>query len=658
MSRKIESITIKAQEAVETMRTRITSMTKTVQSVHETEMYIYIQALSEEGQRLEDLNKTYEMRYVLMYLELERRIKEAENFTLLLRQRDDEQALREKENTRKLERIREEEMSKMHRAIASEIEKQRAILLGERAKFEEALTGCQMEAKRKDFEISELKQKLQSQYESIRLTSLEFDDQKRKFNLQHSSQNSELSRMKAEFLNNVKDLEEQKEFEMEQLRRKLQDEKSIDMDRLTKDLTSNFTDQMRAINSEMNQLKLTIETANYRTKDLEAEVYRQKSLVHAKSSEIADLTELLAKAQREQEEAFITNEQEKRGLKKNFQDYREQVENKMFHENDEARKVTAEKSMRIRTLEEDLISTKAHIGELKSQMEKSHQENLALQGTIHEMKRDFSRTTITIEEKYTREREAMDLQIEDYIRQLDNLHKLYESKLAQLTSKVEHLENENGLLKKDKIRLTEEGEERRKEIEKWTSQFSGYMTGEEGMNLIEEVQHLRKANMNYQNELTVRKLEITKVSEQIKNHQLALESKDREVETVTELVSVRSDEVVKAQAEIDKQRQKIRQYEEGKKEWQALKLILEEELAKLRDETTYVRQTCDLLQRENENLQTQVSHQNKQTAESLNHAEFIMRKTKAPVVSTTIMSKQSITRESREDSVLLETPNH
>jgi regulator of replication initiation timing len=658
MSRKIECITKKAEEAVETMKTRITYMTKTVQSVHETEMYSYIQALSEEGQRLDDLNKTYEVRYVLMYIELERRIKEAESFSLLIRQMQDEQAARDKDNTRKLERIREDEMTKMHRAIASEIEKQRNILLSERAKFEEALTGYEMEAKRKDFEISELKQKLQSQYESNHMYSLQIEDQKRKFNSQQSAQNSDLSRMKAEFLNNVKDLEEQKEFELEQLRRRMQDEKSIDMDRLTKDLTLNFSEQMRAINLEMNQLKLTIETATYKIKDLEAEVYRQKSMVQAKSAEIAELTELLARAHREHEEAHITNEQEKRALKKNFQDYREQVENKIFQESDETRKVLAEKSLRIKSLEEDIISAKAHIGELKTQMEKSHDENLALQGTIHELKREYSKTTISIEEKFTREREEMDLQIEDYIRQLDNLHKLYESKLVQLNSKVEHLENENGLLKKDKIRLTEEGEERRKEIEKWTSQFSGYMTGEEGMNLIEEVQHLRKANMGYQNELTMKKLEVAKVSEQIKNHQLNMQAKDEEIDTVRELVSIRSEEVVKAQAEVDKQRQKIRQYEEGKKEWQALKLLLEEELAKLRDETSYIRQTCEMLQRENESLQTQVSHQNKQTAESLNHAEFIMRKTKAPLVTTTIMSKQCITRESRDDAVLLETPKH
>jgi F0F1-type ATP synthase membrane subunit b/b' len=92
----------------------------------------------------------------------------------------------------------------------------------------------------------------------------------------------------------------------------------------------------------------------------------------------------------------------------------------------------------------------------------------------------------------------------------------------------------------------------------------------------DELNRLRKINMDYEDEIARLRSEIAKINERMRNFAIEMETKDHEMQNLSELVNRRKQEVLSTQQENDRLMNMLRNMTDQKDTVDAQKLMTEE----------------------------------------------------------------------------------
>jgi chromosome segregation ATPase len=646
MQRNIVKMTENVEGETLIYKTKFNNLEKSLKDLTAGGLFEQIEALLQEVKRLTLLTEKYEVRYFLLSLEIERRGKIIQDYVVEIESYRDTLLRKDREHIRELEKIKEEELYKIKKALESEIEALKNGFGAERTKFERRIQELLVDGSRKDAEINDLKTKLTSLLESNTKLKIDNEDLMTALKQAEARREYEVGRMRGEQQSIQKDIESKFKNEIENLKRQLAEEKQKEVEKNSRQVTEYFNDLLRMKDQEITKLKGQADQSSFKNKELEAEINSLAGIVNAKNRENAEIRDQInhlkasfdeAMAQRE---SFFQSE-----MQRLFADKEREKSDRLAAEVEKYEKEAQQKKAKIQGLESRLAAVENELGAERRRGEeyRDHleQANKQLGSAQHALREEMR----VVEESLTVQVEEKDNEIMKLLLQIRELHDMYNNKLSLETARGDNLATENELFKKEIFNLKELSEVRNKEIEEWRLKYRGYVTGDEAVNMREEVNRLRKNNMHLEDINTKLKFDLAKTSEKIKATEAEVETRNQEIHSLNDLASRRREEVLSVQQENDKLRAKIRSMTDQKDNVDAQKLINEEHFIKLQREIQQLKEQRDLYKDDYEKSQIQLALVNQKYAENLREQEEQMKKCKNPMMtSTTVKTSQIITK--------------
>lgn len=655
MHSNLQRITDNVEGETQIYKHKFTHLEQSLKDLSQGGLFQQIEAMVAEVRRLTLLNEKYEVRYFLLSLELERRSKiitdyitEIENYRSSLLRKD-------AEHSRELERIRDEETSKIKKALFVEFEGVKQQYIIEKNKLERRCLDMQNEVECKNSENSDLKTKISQLLESITSLKLKLEDEKALSKSNDNKKELEMSKIRAEQQQMLRDLENRHRVETEALIRQMSEEKYREIALVKNSFDQDFNHELQKRDSRISLLNSENNQNLIKLQELQAEFGGLKSILQAKERECEDLRSLMVNQRSDLEAQISRLEQEHSSNIRFAQDKFNEASSKLSSEREKSIQEIASKADKITKLESKII-------ELESDLFKTSQSKEALKEEIEFMKQEVQRAqnerfqeVRSVEEHLTVTVEEKDNEITSLLSQIANIHEMYQNKLNLEQKRTFDLSSENEQLKRDNHNLSTLSDTRKKEIEEWCRKYKDYLTPEEASKAKHELNQLRTANMSFEEENLRLKRETTRLNERFKALEAESDSKNEDIQNLNDHLRKRADLINALQEEKDELISRLRANLSSKDSNEAERMVHHETELKLRHENEQLKEQRDAYRQKYEESLTELAKVNQKYTENLSKTEEHLAKMKNGTQTTShlVRTSQMITKTQLESSLQL-----
>lgn len=653
MHSNLQRITDNVEGETQIYKHKFSNLEQSLKDLSQGGLFQQIEAMVAEVRRLTLLNEKYEVRYFLLSLELERRSRIITDYIIEIESYRSSLLRKDAEHSRELERIRDEETSKIKKALFLEFEGVKQQYIVEKSKMERRCLDLQNEMESKNTENSDLKSKINQLLESITSLKLKLEDERTLGKTNDSRRELEISKIRAEQQQLMRDLENRHRVETDALVRQMSEDKYREIAQIKNSFDQEFNHELQKRDSRITCLISENNQNLIKLQELQAELGGLKSIFQAKDRECEDLR-LVMMNQRSELEAQISRlEQEHSSSLRFAQDKFNEASSKLASEREKSNIEMITKSDKINKLESKII-------ELESDIFKSNQSKESLKEEIEFLKQEVQRAknerfqeVRSVEEHLTITVEEKDNEITSLLSQIANLHEMYQNKLNLEQKRTYDLSSENEQLKRDNHNLSTLSDTRKKEIEEWCRKYKDYLTPEEAAKAKIELNQLRTANMNFEEENLRYKREATRLNERLKALEAESESKCEDIDNLNDHLRKRADLITALQEEKDELISRLRANLSSKETNEAERMVHHETEIKLRHENEQLKEQRDMYRQKYEESLTELAKVNQKYTENLNKTEEHLSKMKNGTQTTSHMvrTSQMITKTQLDSSL-------
>lgn len=629
------------------------NLEKSLKDLSEGGLFQQIDSMVQEVRRLTMLNEKYELRFFLVSLEVERRggiindyLSEVEKYRATLKRKDSE-------HVRELEKIRDEETNKLKYHLQQEIENLKHKFNGEKAKLDKRLYEQEIELGSKIKENNDLVEKINQHLSQITNLRYQVQDLNSQLSNAQKYKDLELSKLRAEHQQTVRDIESRFRVETDALRNHMAQERSREIENARKSLIDKFNEEMAFKDSAIGNLKSTNNQSNLKLKELEAEIVGLNGLLLRKDKDLTDLRNLTDKMRGDYDshlQQVVSNHQLE--ISQLLADKDTEANHRLASEAEKFKREVFDKNKRISQLEQgiggleaELIREKQKGGEAQRKIQQLQDDNSNKEKLLQQQISSSEETlTITIEQK--------DSEITDLLAQIKSLHEMYNNKLHLEKTRGDNLSKENEHLKKENLTLQELSTTRKKEIEEWYMKYKDYLTPEEAEKLKAEIQRLRVANITQEDSKLEHKMEVSRLYERIKALEAEMETKNEDLNSLRDVLHKRAFLISALESEKDELAKKMRHILSSKDTEDVQMMLHHETELKLQQENSLLKTQRDDYQRRYEDSLTEIEKLNQKYSELLRKNEEALHKYKNPTQTSThiVRTSQIITKNMSEMS--------
>jgi chromosome segregation ATPase len=577
MSKNVDNITQNVKGEAEHMKHQFGNLQQNLRDLSSGNLFGQIDSMISELKRLTDLTEKYEVRYFLTCTELERRGRVVEEYWQSISSLEETLKRREMEFGREIERIREEEVNRMRRQLEGELEALRMGSAQEKTRLERRIQELQTELNRRDAEREEQRRQTVSFQETISKMKMEIDTLMARLGEGQRGFDATIAKLKTEHSQTIMTMESRFAQDMENLRRQLEEEKRREIENQKRQVSDYFSQQITVKETEFNRLFQQTEQMKARLAELERENQGLRSQLDGRVRESEDLKNQLIAMKRSHEEYTIKiTETNRLALQKAVSDKERELKERLEAELARIEKELKEKKAAILALEQKIIYMEKENQRTASRLSDMTVERDELKSKLMDAEKRLAEELNVIQETMTIQIEERQSEIDRLNLSLKETSEMFSMQLEQERGRANGLGLENEMLKKEIAKLKELSEQRNREIEEWRIKYKGYITGEEANSLRDEVNRLRRLNMEYEEEITRLRSEVAKVNERLRSVAVEMDTKDHEIMNLNDLVNRRKQEVLTVQQDNDKLMGMLRNVTDLKDNVDAQKMIAEE----------------------------------------------------------------------------------
>lgn len=653
MSNNLLRITDTVEGESKVYQHKFSNLEQSLRDLSQGGLFQQIEAMVQEVRRLTQMNEKYEVRYFLLSVEIERRGRIIEDSVNEINELRRKLLTKDTQHSKDLERIKEESNAQLRIVLCQEIDRIKSQFEAEKQKEAKKMHELELELnceKEENFNLGNKISQLLNQLNGMRL---QVDDLKGELGNGQKQRDFELSRLRAEYQQSIRDAENRNRADMESLRNQQSQERGRELELARKQLIEGFNGELSMKDSIINNLKLANNHSTIRIKELEAEIDYLNSIIQSKDKELSEGKDLSTKLTQEYDKhvkQIMANQDAE--IKQIVADKDKEAEQKLQTEAEKYEREAKDKTRKISQLEQHLRELSADFENERNLGQEAKKHIEKIQEELKKKEKQLQYEVTSVEETLTVTIEEKDNEIAELLSQIQSLHEMYKNKMQLEITRGNNLATENEQLKRDNLNLQELSTTRKKEIEEWYQKYKDYLTPEEASKLKEDNKRLRSFNMNQEDATLKQKLEVSKHVERIRTLEAELDNKEDDIKSLSDHLKNRGDKVLELQSEKEDVEAKLRKFLAAKDSEDAMRMVFKESELKHQQENAQLRTQRDNYKQQYEKSLIEVEKLNQKYSEILKKNEEHMSKLKnaSQTTSHIVRTSQHITRNVSEMS--------
>lgn len=479
MSQRVDHLAQNVKGETENMRTKFSTLQDNLRDLSSGGLFGQIDSMIQELKHLTELNEKYELRHFLTCAELERRALVTDETRKRLLQTEDslqrcEQSLRDSE------RLREEDKTVLRRNFEYEMEAVRNAGLADKQRLERRILELQENLSRRDATIEELNRNLAGCQDLLTKTRLEGQTSlSRQADAQRQLEDR-LKAMEADHIAQRRQLEAQMQAELENLHRRLDEEKTIEVEKQKRLVSEYYSQQLVTRDAEIQRLGQTLDGISKRLAEVERDNGGLRGQMDQKAREADQLRDQLVGLKRSFEDQSIkASESLRLAVQKAISEKEKEMRDKLDLELSRAEKELKEKKALVLSLEQKIIFVEKENQRNSARLTDMTVERDELKSKLIDSEKRLGEELRIVEETLTIQIQEQHGEINRLAIQNRELNESYALQLEQERNRANGAASEAEMLRHEILKLKELSERRNREIEEWRVKYKGYITAEE-----------------------------------------------------------------------------------------------------------------------------------------------------------------------------------
>ena len=653
MSNNLLKITDTVEGESKVYQHKFNNLEQSLRDLSQGGLFQQIEAMVQEVRRLTQMNEKYEVRYFLLSVEIERRGRIIQDSVSEIEELRKKLMSKDVQHSKELERIREESNAQLRHVLCQEIDRLKSQFESERQKDSKRTHQLELDLGNKAEENASLTNKISQLLSQVNSMRLQADELKSELGNAQKYRDFELSRLRTENQQTLRDLENRSRAEIDALRSQLAQERGKDIDLAKRHLTEGFNNEIALKDSLIGNLKSSNNQASIKLQELEAEIDYLKSIVQSKDKELSEGRGMSCQLTQEYDrhiEQIMANHQAE--VQQIIIDKEAEAHNRQAFEADKYQRELAEGASKRAQLEKHITSLTSELGREQLASQQAAKKVQEIQAELKKKEKQLQYEVTSVEETLTVTIEEKDNEITELLTQIQNLHEMYQNKVQLEVSRANSLATENEQLKKDNHTLQDLSTTRKKEIEEWCQKYTNYLTPDEAARLKDDIKRLRSAHMSQEDATLKQKLEVSKLIERVRTLEAELDNKDEDIRTLNDYLGHRNQAIIDLQGEKDEAHSKLRKFLSSKDSEDALRMVFQESELKHQQENAQLKSQRDIYRQRYEDSQTEIAKLNQKYLETLKKNEDHLSKMRnaSQTTSHIVRASQHITKNVSEMS--------
>jgi uncharacterized coiled-coil protein SlyX len=479
MSQRVDHLAQNVKGETESMRNKFSNLEQNLKDLSSGGLFGQIDSMIQELKRLNDLNDKYELRYFLTCAELERRALVVDDLGKRLAATEDA-LLRCEQSLRDSERLREDDRTTLKSSFEYELTTVRSTAGADKQRLERRIQELQTELARRDTMIEEMNRNLAAAQDAISKSRIEGQSSvARQVEIQRQLE-TQIKNMQSDHSIAMRQLEVQFQTDMDTLRQRLTEEKSIEVENQKRLVSEYYSQQLSSRDNDLARISQGLEAHRSKLVELERENQGLHAQLDQRSREANELREQLVGMRRTHEEYTIKiSETNRVAIQKAVMDKEKELRDRLDLELSKAEKELKEKKAHVLTLEQKIIFMEKENQRNASRLSDMTVERDELKSKLIDSEKRLGEEIRMVEETLTIQIQEQHGELSRLMVQNRELNEHFSMQLEQERSRANAAAGDANLLRAEIAKLKELSEKRNREIEDWRIKYKNYIPGDE-----------------------------------------------------------------------------------------------------------------------------------------------------------------------------------